>query len=151
MRTLFKALWNDDRGFVVTAEAALLATLGIAGATIGVKLAAESVDQELRDVAYAFRSLNQSYSYKGFRGCGAATAGSSFRQQSVEGARRDLHRLEQELDRRQRDREQAEREERRRDEQRQPPRRKPRRDDDVNAKSQSPQSDRKDVSDVIAP
>ncbi len=46
--------------------------------TEGMELVTRSVNRELRDVAHALRSLDQSYSLRGFQGCGAATAGSVF-------------------------------------------------------------------------
>jgi hypothetical protein len=44
----------------------------------GLTTVAEAVNDELRDVARALRSLDQSYAIRGFHGCGAATAGSVF-------------------------------------------------------------------------
>lgn len=90
MRALLQDLWNDQRGFVVTAEVALLVTLGIGAAAGGLYSAATAVDEELRDVARAFRCLDQSYEVRGFRGCGACTAGSIYRQQPVEKSLREL-------------------------------------------------------------
>jgi hypothetical protein len=77
-------LLRDDRGLVLSSEMVLVGTLGVIGATVGLKAAADSVDAELRDFARAIRSLDQSYCFEGTRGCGAWTAGSSFRQEPVE-------------------------------------------------------------------
>ncbi len=44
----------------------------------GLTTVAQAVNEELRDVARALRSLDQSYAIRGFQGCGAATAGSVF-------------------------------------------------------------------------
>lgn len=84
MRKLLREFWGDEGGAVVTAEAALLATLGVAAVTAGGKMAAESVNDELRETARAMRSLDQSYWYQGFHSCTAATAGSCYRQPPVE-------------------------------------------------------------------
>lgn len=75
---------RDDGGAVLSAEAVLLGTVGILGATVGLNLLAGSVNDELRDVAYGFRSLDQSYSVAGHCSCTAWTAGSCFRQEPVE-------------------------------------------------------------------
>ncbi|MEZ6055103.1 MAG: hypothetical protein R3C01_00220 [Planctomycetaceae bacterium] len=76
-------LWNDETGLVLSSEMVLVGTIGVIGATVGLKAIAESVNRELTDVAMAVRSLDQSYSLEGTTGCGASTAGSSFRQQDV--------------------------------------------------------------------
>lgn len=90
MKNLCLALWNDEKGFVVTAEAALLATVGIVGATVGMKMAAHSVNEELQEVAESFRSLDQSYAYRGFQSCTAYTAGSCYEQPPVERSLKEL-------------------------------------------------------------
>jgi hypothetical protein len=43
-----------------------------------------AIDDELKEIGYAIRSLDQSYSYCGLHGCGAWTAGSSYVQPGVE-------------------------------------------------------------------
>lgn len=117
--SLWKALWADENGFVVTAEAALLATVGVIGATVGVKMAATSVNAELTEVAESLRSLDQSYSVNGHASCNAWIAGSRYEQQSVERSLDQLHEMKGDEFRR-REREEAEREEtdRRRDDSR---------------------------------
>lgn len=102
---LLKALWSDENGFVVTAEAVLLGTVGVIGATVGMKMAVTSVDRELRESAYAFRSLDQSYGYKGFCSCRAFTAGSRYIQPPVKKSLRELRELEERGERAVRDRE----------------------------------------------
>ena len=77
MMRLLKSFGNDEHGFVVTAEAALLVTMGVVGATVGVQSVTNSVDGEMREVSRAFRKLDQSYRYNGFANCNAATAGSA--------------------------------------------------------------------------
>jgi hypothetical protein len=104
MPILWTSFWNDDRGFIVTAEAALLATMAVVGVTVGVHSAAKSVDAELRQVARAFRSLDQSYVHYGFASGGAATAGSAYRQEPVEDSLAELRRYENRLEREQRER-----------------------------------------------
>src|SRR5690606_4419320 len=58
---LLTRLWTDERGFVISSELVLLGTLGVLGATAGLHVAATAIDEELFDVACAFRSLDQSY------------------------------------------------------------------------------------------
>ncbi|AMV17225.1 hypothetical protein [Planctomyces sp. SH-PL14] len=89
MRTL-RALWNDEAGFIISAELVLIATLCVLGLVVGMTLVRDAIGGEFSDIACALRSLDQSYSYSGFRawkrcgyGCGttkAYTAGSFFSQ-----------------------------------------------------------------------
>ena len=81
--SLLKSLWNDETGSILSAELVLLGTLGVVGATVGIKTAATAINAEMHELAFAFRSLNQSYSYTGFKSAYACTAGSAFVQQDV--------------------------------------------------------------------
>lgn len=83
MRLLAK-LWRDEVGFLLSAEAVVVGTVAVVGLTTGLTVVANAVNEELQDVAYAIRSLDQSYSIPAVEGCGAETAGSSFQQQPVE-------------------------------------------------------------------
>lgn len=96
---LFKALWKDELGAIITAEAAFLATLGVIGATVGIGAAAKSIDAELREVAYAFRSLDQSYYVHGSSTPLAAKAGSGYIQQPVKRSLWELKQFERRLER----------------------------------------------------
>jgi hypothetical protein len=77
-------LWQDECGAVLSAEAVLVATLGVAGAAVGMDAVSKSVNDELKDYAFAIRSLDQSFSLKSRRSEGVTLAGSSFQQASVE-------------------------------------------------------------------
>lgn len=84
---LVRALWNDERGFIISAELVLIGTLCVLGLIAGMTLVRDSVAGEFTDIASAMRSLDQSYYYSGFRarktqgcGCKAWTAGSCFNQ-----------------------------------------------------------------------
>lgn len=97
MKSIFsvvKAFWTDECGAILSAEAALLGTVGVVGAGAGISAMAESVDAEMRDVAFAIRSLDQSYSFSDMGDgckCGKAwTAGSSFKQRPVEESHAEL-------------------------------------------------------------
>jgi len=99
MFALWKKLWKDESGAVITAEAGLLLTLGAAGVVIGLRSAAESVDAEFGEIAEAFRSLDQSYCYEGFCSPHAATAGSCYDQPPVEESLKRLRHRREELER----------------------------------------------------
>ena len=81
---LFSRLWKDEHGFLLSAEAVVVGTVAVIGVTTGLSVVAKSVNEELQDVAFAIRSLDQSYSIPAQEGCGAMTAGSSFKQEPVE-------------------------------------------------------------------
>ena len=87
---LFMRLLRDEHGFVLSAESMLLGTVGVIGATVGLSAVAQSVNDELTDVAMAFRSIDQSFHYEGASGCGACVAGSSYTQRSVEESQKHL-------------------------------------------------------------
>lgn len=87
-----KSLWNDESGSVLTAEAALLGTMGLVGAGVGLNMASTSMDEEMKDVSRSIRHLNQSYEIRGFQGCRSQTAGSFYRQEDV---RKSIERLEE--------------------------------------------------------
>lgn len=85
MATRFGRLAADERGFVVSTELVLIATVGVLGLITAFTCLRDAVNAELQDVAGAIGSLNQSYSYSGMHGCfrprcGLAswTAGSAF-------------------------------------------------------------------------
>src|SRR5262245_58906933 len=85
-----KRFWNDEAGAVVSAELAMVATLGVVGATVGIDTLSKSVNDELTDLAFAIRSFDQSFSVKGRKSAGAWVAGSCFRQTDVKIAHRQL-------------------------------------------------------------
>lgn len=61
MGTMLKSLWQDEGGFVVSAELVLAGTLGVLGLVTGLSEVSGNVNEELKDVARGVR-LNQSYS-----------------------------------------------------------------------------------------
>jgi hypothetical protein len=69
-------LWNDEAGFVVSAELVLIATILVLGMIVGLVSVRDQVVQELGDVALAFARINQSYSFSGITGHTSATRGS---------------------------------------------------------------------------
>jgi hypothetical protein len=92
---LFKKLWNDEAGMLLSAEAAILGTVAVVGVGAGMNVVATSVNEELKEVGYALRSLDQSYSIPDQKGCnGAWTAGSEYKQQPVEQSIKELKQVE---------------------------------------------------------
>jgi hypothetical protein len=88
-KSLVLCLWNDQTGFILTAELVLIATILVLGLIVGLTAVQSAVVGELNDVGAAIGSLNQSYSYNGFASrkysrsfgdCGtkAFTAGSAY-------------------------------------------------------------------------
>jgi hypothetical protein len=102
-RSLLHQLWRDEIGVILSAEAALLGTVAVIGATVGLSAVNKSVNDELTEVASAFRSLDQSYHIEGRHGCSAWTAGSSYRQPCVEESLEELHTFVGELEQHQHD------------------------------------------------
>lgn len=82
--SIFSELWSDEAGVIMSAEAVVLGTVGVVGLTAGLSIAAKAVNSELQDLGFAIRSLDQSYEIPATYGCGAYTAGSSFKQEPVE-------------------------------------------------------------------
>ena len=66
MLNLMKRIVKDESGFVVSSELVLVLTIAVIGMIVGLDSVQNAVVQELADVAAAFGSLNQSYTYSGF-------------------------------------------------------------------------------------
>jgi len=77
--TLFRKLWNDDAGFIISAELVLVATLLVIGMIVGLTSLRNQVVQELVDVGQAVGSISQSYIYAGAKkDCMGRTDGSQY-------------------------------------------------------------------------
>ena len=63
---MLKALWNDEAGFIISAELVLVATILVIGLIVGLSEVQHAVVSELNDVADAIGELNQCYSFSGF-------------------------------------------------------------------------------------
>jgi Flp pilus assembly pilin Flp len=61
-------LWNDEAGFVISAELVLVLTIGVLAMIVGLSEVAVAVNNELNDISNAIGTLNQSYSFTGFTG-----------------------------------------------------------------------------------
>ena len=81
---VFQELIVDEYGFVVSSEAVLVGTLAVLGASVGLSAVSKTVNDELVELAYAFRSLDQTYHIEGQSVCGAAVASSHYTQPPVE-------------------------------------------------------------------
>ena len=68
MQRIACALWQDEAGFVVSAELALVSTIATLGMVTGLAEASNSVNNELHDVGSAVGSLDQSFSYQSTSG-----------------------------------------------------------------------------------
>jgi len=80
---MLKKLWNDEAGLIISAELALVLTIGVLAMVVGLSEVAVAVNTELNDISNAIGSLNQSYAYTGFCAHGngklkSQTAGSAF-------------------------------------------------------------------------
>lgn len=58
---LLPALWNDERGFVVSSELVLVGTIAVLSMVVGLHAVSRAITSELLDVARSFRSVNQPY------------------------------------------------------------------------------------------
>jgi Flp pilus assembly pilin Flp len=59
MSNLLHKLWNDEAGFVLSAELILIATIVILATIVGLSAISRAVNSELNDVATAFDAVNQ--------------------------------------------------------------------------------------------
>lgn len=78
MRTIIAQLWNDEAGFIVSAELVLVATIGVLALTVGLSEVAFNINHELEDVGSSFGSVNQTYEYNGTAGTKGQSSGSVF-------------------------------------------------------------------------
>lgn len=62
---MFQRLWNDEAGFVISAELVLVATLLVIGMIVGLTSLRNQVVQELVDVGQAIGYVSQGYEYYG--------------------------------------------------------------------------------------
>ena len=63
---MLRKFWNDESGFIVSAELVLIATICVIGIIAGLVEVQWAVVTELNDVSDAIGSLNQSYQFAGF-------------------------------------------------------------------------------------
>jgi len=58
-------LWNDEAGFIVSAELVLVATILVIAMVVGLVCIRNQVVQELIDVGQALGNVSQTYAYNG--------------------------------------------------------------------------------------
>ena len=63
---MFKKLWNDETGVIISAELVLVLSIAVLTMVVGLAEVATAINTELNDVANAFGSLNQSFAVTGF-------------------------------------------------------------------------------------
>ena len=73
-----KNLWNDEAGFIISAELVLIATILVIGMIAGLASARDAAITELADLGGAIGSANQSFVFGGAVGHNSNTAGSGF-------------------------------------------------------------------------
>ena len=82
--SLISRFWKDEAGLLLSAEAAIVGTVTVVGISSGLSVISTAVNEELKDVGFAIRSLDQSYEIPARKSCtGAMTAGSVFKQAPV--------------------------------------------------------------------
>jgi len=83
MKRLIKCLWQDEHGVILSTEIVIVGSVLVVGLITGMATLQEAVNGELKDLAGAIGSLDQSYSFTGqetdCKKCHGCTAGSSFR------------------------------------------------------------------------
>lgn len=78
MKNIALNLWNEEAGFVVSAELVLVSTICVLAMVVGLSEVAYGVVQELEDTGSAFGSINQTFRYSGLCGHSGAIAGTCF-------------------------------------------------------------------------
>ena len=78
MTHLLKNLYRDEAGFIISAELILVSTIVVLALVVGLSEVANGINEELEDVGSAFGSINQSYTFSGFRGHKGRIDGSCF-------------------------------------------------------------------------
>ncbi|WLD12435.1 Flp family type IVb pilin [Planctellipticum variicoloris] len=72
----FTQFWADERGFVVSSELVLIATIVVIGLLAGLTTLRDQVALEMGDFSQAIGFSSQSYSYTGVTSHSGSTAGS---------------------------------------------------------------------------
>jgi len=65
MFALGKRFWQDERGFIVSAELVLIVTIGVLGMIVGLSSVSSAINNELNDISNAFGTIDQSFWYSG--------------------------------------------------------------------------------------
>ena len=62
--SIMRKLFNDEAGFVVSAELILVATIGVLSMVVGLSSVRDAITEELVDISNAFGSVSQTYNYR---------------------------------------------------------------------------------------
>lgn len=85
---MLNQLWNDESGFVISAELVLVMTIAVLSMIVGLSEVAVAVNTELNDISNAIGAMNQSYGFTGFIGGGGKLksfySGSRFKDRADE-------------------------------------------------------------------
>jgi hypothetical protein len=60
---VFRRLWNDEAGFIISSELVLVATILVIGMIAGLTVLRDQVVMELADLGQAIGSVSQTYAY----------------------------------------------------------------------------------------
>ena len=64
---MLRKLWQDDAGFVLSAELVLVLTIAVLAMIVGLSSVAVAINTELNDLSSAFGNISQTYAYTGFK------------------------------------------------------------------------------------
>ena len=73
MNRLANCLWQDENGVILSAELVVIGSVLVIGLITGVTTLQEAVNGEMKDLAGAIGSLDQSYRFSGFTGWSRCT------------------------------------------------------------------------------
>ena len=71
MRDIIHHLVEDERGFIISSELVIIATILVLGLVVGMTILQTALIEEFTDVGRAVSSLNQSYRVSGFQSTGS--------------------------------------------------------------------------------
>lgn len=78
MTTFLWQLWNEESGFIVSAEMVLVCSLAVLAMSVGLTEVAFGINQELEDTGTAFGTVNQGFRFSGITGHNGSASGSFF-------------------------------------------------------------------------
>lgn len=59
-----RKLFNDEAGFIISAELVLVLTIGVLAMVVGLASLRDAITEELVDLSNAFGAISQSYNYR---------------------------------------------------------------------------------------
>lgn len=74
---MFKKLWHDDAGILISLELMVLGTVLVIGLLVGLAAFRDAITNELADVSSGISRMNQSFSVRGVSSPSASVAGHS--------------------------------------------------------------------------